>query len=86
LVAVSNRVGAVRGTAAAGGLAIALAEALRENGDLWFGWSGKTCAPRKARLHTEKADDLIWVHDFHLFPLASQLRRRRPLRRKSGGR
>jgi trehalose 6-phosphate synthase len=42
LVAVSNRVGPVRGAASAGGLAVALVEALRERGGLWFGWSGKT--------------------------------------------
>lgn len=141
LVAVSNRVGPVKGAAVAGGLAVGLVEALRENGGLWFGWSGKVCAPGKTRLHTEsvegltlatldltqldyegyyngfsndclwpllhfridlthfnhehldayrrvnlqfaqklkpllKSDDLIWVHDFHLFPLASELRKR----------
>ena len=41
LVVVSNRVGPVRGAAAAGGLAVALVEALRERGGLWFGWSGR---------------------------------------------
>jgi trehalose 6-phosphate synthase len=40
LVAVSNRVGPVRGAAKAGGLAVALVEALREANGLWFGWSG----------------------------------------------
>jgi trehalose 6-phosphate synthase len=44
LVAVSNRVGPVRGAASAGGLAVALVEALRERRGLWFGWSGKTGA------------------------------------------
>ena len=44
LVVVSNRVPvpAKDGSAAAGGLAIALEGALRERGGLWFGWSGKT--------------------------------------------
>ncbi len=141
LVAVSNRVGPVKGAAVAGGLAVGLVDALRENGGLWFGWSGKVCAVGKTKLQTEsvegltlatldltqadyegyyngfsndclwpllhfridlthfnrehldayrrvnlqfaqrlkpllKADDLIWVHDYHLFPLASELRKR----------
>jgi trehalose 6-phosphate synthase len=41
LVIVSNRVTAPTGTAAAGGLAVALADVLRERGGIWFGWSGK---------------------------------------------
>lgn len=41
LVVVSNRVGPVRGAARAGGLAVALVDALREAGGLWFGWSGR---------------------------------------------
>jgi trehalose 6-phosphate synthase len=40
LVAVSNRVGPIRESARAGGLAVALVDALREHGGLWFGWSG----------------------------------------------
>jgi trehalose 6-phosphate synthase len=40
LVVVSNRVGDPR-KAAAGGLAVALGEALAKSGGLWFGWSGK---------------------------------------------
>jgi len=141
LVAVSNRVRSVKGAAAAGGLAVGLVDALRESSGLWFGWSGKICAPGKAGLHSGKVDgislstldltaqdfegyyngfsneclwpllhfridltqfeqehldayrrvnsqfarslcrllrpdDLVWVHDFHLFPLASELRKR----------
>jgi trehalose 6-phosphate synthase len=41
LVAVSNRVGPIRGAAKAGGLAVALVQALSETKGLWFGWSGK---------------------------------------------
>src|SRR3546814_12030780 len=41
LVAVSNRVGSLRGTTRAGGLAVALAEALQTRQGLWFGWSGE---------------------------------------------
>jgi trehalose 6-phosphate synthase len=142
LVAVSNRVGPVRGAAAAGGLAVGLVEALTERGGLWFGWSGRTAAAGRARLRTEKVagmtlatldltqheldgyyngfsnnclwpllhfridltrferdqletyrrvnarfaralanllrpSDIVWVHDFHLVPLAEELRRLR---------
>lgn len=41
LVAVSNRVVHPRSAARAGGLAVALLDALRERGGLWFGWSGQ---------------------------------------------
>ncbi len=58
LVAVSNRVGPVRGAAAAGGLAVGLVDALNERGGLWFGWSGHTAAPGKGRLRTEKSDGI----------------------------
>jgi trehalose 6-phosphate synthase len=140
LVVVSNRVGPVRGAAAAGGLAVGLVDALNEHGGLWFGWSGHMAAAGKSRLRTEKCDgitlatldlpqrdyegfyngfsnnclwpllhfridlmrferaefatyqrvnarfaaalarllrpgDRVWVHDFHLIPLAEELRR-----------
>jgi trehalose 6-phosphate synthase len=142
LVAVSNRVGPVRGAAAAGGLAVGLVDALRERGGLWFGWSGRTVSAGRRRLRQERVEnitlatldftqheldgyydgfsnnclwpllhfridltrferdefetyrrvnalmarglvkllrpsDLVWVHDFHLVPLAEELRRRR---------
>ena len=45
LVIVSNRVALPRESLArAGGLAIALRDALKRRGGLWFGWSGKTIA------------------------------------------
>ncbi|UCH18644.1 MAG: alpha,alpha-trehalose-phosphate synthase, partial [Burkholderiales bacterium] len=40
LVVVSNRVADPR-KAAAGGLAVALGDALKSSGGLWFGWSGR---------------------------------------------
>ena len=42
LVVVSNRIAPVyrRGSGAEGGLAVAVLEALRERGGIWFGWSG----------------------------------------------
>jgi trehalose 6-phosphate synthase len=139
LVVVSNRVPlpSERGPRA-GGLAVALADALRP-GSLWFGWSGRRASgdtePRLQRadgisyatidlseaeyrsfyvnfangalwplLHFRlglvdfrredydgyrtvnrrfaealrpllRADDVIWVHDYHLFPLGEELRR-----------
>lgn len=141
LVVVSNRVGDPRKTAA-GGLTVALGDALADSGGLWFGWSGKVVedgAPGEGELHEHRAgevrlvtidlskadfdayytgyanqalwpalhyrldladfgagffagyqrvnrlfarklvpllrpDDVIWVHDYHLIPLASELR------------
>jgi trehalose 6-phosphate synthase len=44
LVVVSNRVALPEEQARAGGLAVALREALQQNGGIWFGWSGKIAA------------------------------------------
>ena len=41
LVVVSNRVASFKDSARAGGLAVALLDALRRSGGLWFGWSGE---------------------------------------------
>ena len=41
LVVVSNRVASVRDPSRAGGLAVALLDALRRTGGVWFGWSGE---------------------------------------------
>ncbi|MFT3811879.1 MAG: alpha,alpha-trehalose-phosphate synthase (UDP-forming) [Acidovorax sp.] len=141
LVVVSNRLADPRKTAA-GGLAVALGEALNHTGGLWFGWSGAVAqdgTPGEGRLQTRQAgkvtlatvdlcaedhdayylgyansvlwpvfhyrldladfnpgylagyrrvnqmfarkllpllheDDVIWVHDYHLIPLAAELR------------
>lgn len=141
LVVVSNRVADPRKTAA-GGLAVALADALHTTGGMWFGWSGsvvKDGAIGEGELHIQQAgnvtlatvdlctedhdgyylgysndvlwpvfhyrldlarfdaghidayrrvnrlfarklmsllkpDDIIWVHDYHLIPLAAELR------------
>lgn len=45
LVVVSNRVGDVSKPTQTGGLAVAVADALRESGGVWFGWSGETTKP-----------------------------------------
>jgi trehalose 6-phosphate synthase len=42
LIIISNRVQAPGGGGAQGGLAVALASALREYSGIWFGWSGNT--------------------------------------------
>ena len=141
LVIVSNRVADLR-KAAAGGLAVALGDALNTTGGLWFGWSGKTIeggAAGEGELHLHhaghvtlatvdlsvedhagyylgysngvlwpvfhyrldlarfdagfitayrrvnqlfakrlmpllKPDDIIWIHDYHLIPMAAELR------------
>ena len=141
LVVVSNRVADPR-KSAAGGLAVALGDALMASGGLWFGWSGQVVPsgePGAGALHRHPAgdvvlatvdlseedhrshyldysngvlwpvfhnrldlanfdgggvegyrrvnrlfatrlaallrpDDLVWVHDYHLIPLAAELR------------
>ena len=141
LVVISNRLADPR-KPAAGGLAVALGEALHQTGGLWFGWSGTIVedgTPGEGDLHVRQAgpvtlatvdlcredhqsyylgysnsvlwpvfhyrldladfnadyidgyrrvnqlfarkllpllrdDDVIWVHDYHLIPLAAELR------------
>ncbi|MDI3259270.1 MAG: trehalose-6-phosphate synthase [Sinobacteraceae bacterium] len=58
LVVMSNRVGPVRGAARAGGLAVALVEALRESGGLWCGWSGRVANAVSDRLNLGEADGI----------------------------
>jgi len=142
LVIVSNRVANLRKTTQTGGLAVGLADALKQRGGVWFGWSGDTEAEDRdeqpdvdkigkvtrvsigltkqdyeeyylgyansvlwplchyrldlvnfqlaffdgyVRVNRKFAsslapflepDDVIWVHDYHLIPLAEELRRR----------
>ncbi|WP_312129908.1 alpha,alpha-trehalose-phosphate synthase (UDP-forming) [Diaphorobacter nitroreducens] len=141
LVVISNRLADPR-KSAAGGLAVALGDALARTGGLWFGWSGTVTpdgTPGEGALQTHQAgnvtlatvdlcqadhtayyqgyansvlwpvlhyrldladfsanysegyrrvnqmfarkllpllreDDVIWVHDYHLIPLAAELR------------
>ena len=139
LVAVSNRVSMTRPGRSAGGLAVGVLAALREQGGIWFGWSGQIAQEtRDASLNEQgnityatidltendvegyyngfsnnslwplmhyllgffsysrrdyeaycrvnalfarklipllQPDDIIWVHDYHLIPLAAELRR-----------
>ena len=142
LIVVSNRVNppSGKGEESVGGLAMALAAALREYSGIWFGWSGKTTPEFTGQLSMQKTDgvtvatvdledgdyqeyyngyanktlwplfhyrvdltaydrsfgegydrvnkrfaetllpliepdDIIWVHDSHLIPMARELRR-----------
>src|SRR3989344_725515 len=57
LVVISNRLADPR-KPAAGGLAVALGEALNQTGGLWFGWSGTVVeggTPGEGELHTRQA-------------------------------
>jgi len=141
LIVVSNRVNPPSGNGeeSVGGLAMALAAALKQYSGLWFGWSGKTTETFTGELNIEtvggvtaatvdleeidleeyyngyanktlwplfhyrndlaafdraydkgymrvnrrfaetlaplvRPDDIIWVHDYHLIPLAKELR------------
>ena len=142
LVVVSNRVSVpVDSAPRAGGLEVALRPALRKNGGVWLGWSGKVAAGNELETRSVRhknieyvvtdlskedfeeyysgfanrvlwpilhyrldlaefarrdlsgyfrvnnhfaaelekiieQDDLIWVHDYHLIPIAAALRRR----------
>ena len=140
LVVVSNRVADLSASVQSGGLAVGLADAIRQQGGMWFGWDGKregqTGGPMQVSEHgsvtcvgipispedfTEyyaeyangllwplfhyrldlvhistnafegylrvneafarqlmpmlQPDDTIWIHDYHLIPLAGILRR-----------
>ena len=140
LVIVSNRVADLRKSSQSGGLAVGVADALKERGGLWFGWNGETLGSSaesptveeignvrtisasmsqqdydeyyvgyansvlwplfhyrldlvdfqpaffegycrvNANLAAELVpyldkDDTIWVHDYHLIPFASSLRK-----------
>ena len=139
LIVISNRVSA--GGGAQGGLAVALAAALREMGGIWFGWSGEVTDEFTGHINFQRRDgvttatvdleqqdieeyyngyanrtlwplfhyridiaeyerdfadgyqranerfadtvapliepdDVIWVQDYHMFPLGAELRRR----------
>ena len=58
LVVVSNRVGPVKEAARAGGLAVALVDALRARGGLWYGWSGNVDAGGTDRAKIEQHGEL----------------------------
>jgi trehalose 6-phosphate synthase len=143
LIVISNRVSPPSdvGGGTQGGLAMALAAALREHSGIWFGWSGRTTETYSGQVGVQRAggvtvatmdledqdvqeyyngyanktlwplfhhrvdltayersfgegyarvnarfaetvlplieeDDFVWIHDYHLIPLAQELRRR----------
>ena len=143
LIVISNRVSAPTGSTsgAQGGLAVAMAAALRANGGLWFGWSGEQTDQFTGHINFQRAhgvttatvdleeqdvqeyydgyanrtlwplfhyridlaeyerdfaggyqrtnqrfadtvrplieaDDLVWIQDYHMFPLGAELRQR----------
>jgi trehalose 6-phosphate synthase len=63
LIVVSNRVSAPqeKGESPAGGLAVALAAALREYSGFWFGWSGETVSTFTGELQTQRVEDVTIV-------------------------
>ena len=63
LIVVSNRVNAPepKGEAPAGGLAVALAAALREYTGFWFGWSGEVVSEFTGELQTRRIEDVTIV-------------------------
>ncbi len=62
LVVVSNRVPLPNkdGTSSAGGLTVALEGALKQQGGLWFGWSGKTVERDPGPLKTLQVDNITF--------------------------
>lgn len=142
LVVVSNRVADLTKSSQSGGLAVGLADSLRQRGGVWLGWDGKTADTSEnlepvskqigdvtqivlpltrqdyeeyylgfsnsvlwplfhyrldlvdyktvyldgyrrvnarfadALMSSLREDDLIWIHDYHLLPLAAELRQR----------
>jgi len=61
LVIVSNRVADLRQSTQSGGLAVGLADALRERGGVWFGWSGKTVPQRPANAAVDEIGNVVMV-------------------------
>lgn len=61
LIAVSNRVGPIRSTSQAGGLAVAVGDALREHHGFWFGFSGKFSVQARDALHRDEHNGLSTV-------------------------
>ncbi|WP_058835496.1 alpha,alpha-trehalose-phosphate synthase (UDP-forming) [Luteimonas abyssi] len=60
LVVVSNRV-AIPGENRAGGLAVALNAALKEQGGMWFGWSGRTVRGDSGDTHETVDGDIRYL-------------------------
>jgi len=61
LVAVSNRVSQPKRGKSAGGLAVGIWSALKENGGMWFGWSGKTSPTEPGDVTVAKSGNVEFV-------------------------
>ena len=58
VVVVSNRVADLRKSTQSGGLAVAVADALKAKGGVWFGWDGNTLEDETEKLSVEKIGDV----------------------------
>jgi trehalose 6-phosphate synthase len=58
LVVVSNRVADLRQTTQSGGLAVAIADALKAKGGVWFGWDGNTLEDETEKLGVDRIGDV----------------------------
>jgi len=62
LVIVSNRVTKADGrTGRAGGLAIAMLDALKQHGGVWFGWSGQTAGETADTAEIDRQDNITYA-------------------------
>jgi trehalose 6-phosphate synthase len=61
LVCVSNRISLPRRGATPGGLAVGVLAAMREQGGLWFGWSGETSADTAAKTQVAVRDQISFA-------------------------
>jgi trehalose 6-phosphate synthase len=62
LVVVSNRVARIEeGKSTSGGLAVGVLDALRENGGVWFGWSGEIVDRRPAKPNITQVNGLTYA-------------------------
>lgn len=61
IVAVSNRVTLPRRAAAAGGLAVGVAAAMKSRGGLWFGWSGEVTGAVPAAAAISRRQEVIYA-------------------------
>jgi trehalose 6-phosphate synthase len=67
LIVVSNRVAPItEGEPTAGGLAAGVLDALRQQGGLWFGWSGEVVDDLAAPAHSERTVGPITLHTVDL--------------------
>ena len=62
LVVVSNRVGIPDRNARAGGLEVAIRPALRKQGGVWFGWSGRATNNNPGPPKTVEHDNIDLRH------------------------